>query len=93
MAEDGSSLDATYHRERAAAEREAARRAIDLRARDVHLALARGHERAMIAARRVVPVIDHAAASALIGANLRAAIGLPQGLPVPLAVSGLLTEK
>ncbi|QNE31391.1 hypothetical protein F1C10_05215 [Sphingomonas sp. NBWT7] len=93
MPEDSGRLQAAYHRDRAAAEREAARRSTDLRARDVHLALARGHERAMLVARRISPANDRAAITAMIGANLRAAIGLPgAAIAVSIASGGEAKE-
>lgn len=88
MPKDSGSLQAAYHRGRAAAEREAARRSVDLRARDVHLALARGHERAMLVARRITPGNDRAAMFATVGANLRAAMGLPEAVAAALIAPG-----
>jgi hypothetical protein len=71
-----SAVDAHYHRERARAERLAANRSRDPRARRAHLELARQHETAMFQSCAIVTGEEHGIAPSVIGANLRAVIAL-----------------
>ena len=79
-ASEVSAVDAHYHRERARAERLAAGRSRDPRARDAHLELAMQHERAMFQSCAMVRD-EPPVAPSVIGTNLRAVIGLPEERP------------
>lgn len=79
MAEfESGAVDAHYHRDRARAERLAAKRARDERVRHAHLGLAMQHEIAMFRSGAARRDIGDEALPAMLGAQLRAVIGLPE---------------
>jgi hypothetical protein len=87
-----SAVDAHFHRERARAERLAATRSRDPRARRAHLELATQHETAMFKSCAIVRPDERGIAPSVIGANLRAVIALPGAGADPVIQLEALTK-